>query len=102
MSRSHVIEMIVIEAIGIVVTEVAELNEKNPVVMIAIVVNQIENQDETDRDREVKTEKGQNEADRENEKDLEIEKNENDDQEVEIGKILGSFDDRNGNYRVVM
>merc|ERR1712137_1096148 len=34
--------------------------------------------DETDRDREVKTEKGQNEADQENE---------NDDQEVEIGKI---------------
>ena len=92
MSHSHVIEMIVIEAIGIVVTEVAELNEKNPVVMIAIVVNQIENQDETDRDREVKTEKGQNEADRENEKDLEIEKNENDDQEVEIGKIVNMYD----------
>ena len=89
------IVVIVIEAIEIVVTE--GLKEENPDEMIAIVVNQIENLDEIDRDPEVKTEKEQNEADHENEKDLETEKIEKDDQEVEIGKILGSFDDRNGN-----
>ena len=95
MSHSHVtgkeviaIEMIVREVIVIVVTEAAERNEKNPAVMIAIVVNQIGNQDEIDHDREVKTEKEQKEADRENEKDPETEKKENDDLEVEIGKIL--------------
>ena len=109
MSHSHVIatevivtEVIVIEVIGIVAIEAAELNEKNPAVMIAIVVNQIGNQDEIDHDREVKTEKEQNEADRENEKDPETEKRENDDLEVEIGKILGSFDDLNGNNRVLL
>ena len=98
MSHSHVIVVIVIEAIVIVVTE--GLKEENPVEMIAIVVNQIGNLDEIDRDPEVKTEKEQNEADHENENDLETEKIENDDLEVEIGKILGSFDDRNGNNRV--
>ena len=93
MSHSHVtekeviaIEMIVREVI--VVTVAAERNEKNPAVMIAIVVNQIGNQDEIDHDREVKTEKEQKEADRENEKDPETEKKENGDLEVEIGKIL--------------
>ena len=98
MSHSRVIVVIVIEAIEIVVTE--ELNEGNPVEMIAIVVIQIENRDEIDRDLEVKTENEQKEADRENEKDPETEKKEKDDQEVEIGKILRSFDDRNGNNRV--
>ena len=46
MSHSHVIatevivtEVIVIEVIGIVAIEAAELNEKNPAVMTAIVVN---------------------------------------------------------------
>ena len=97
MSHSHVIVVIAIETIEIVVTE--ELKEENPVEMIAIVVNQIENLDEIDRDPEVKIEKGQNEADHENGNDLETEKIENDDLEVEIGKILGSFDDRNRNNR---
>ena len=92
MSHSHVTEkeVIAIEMIvrEVIVTEAAERNEKNPAVMIAIVVNQIGNQDEIDHDREVKTEKEQKEADQENEKDPETEKKENDDLEVEIGKIL--------------
>ena len=85
MSHSHVTEKGVI---AIVVIEAAEPNEKNLVVMIAIVVNLIENRDGIDHDREVKTEKEQKEADRENEKDPETEKKENDDPEVGIGKIV--------------
>ena len=90
MSHSHVTEkrVIVRKAIAIVVIEAAEPNEKNLVVMIAIVVNLIENRDGIDHDREVKTEKEQKEADRENEKDPVTEKKENDDPEVEIGKIV--------------
>jgi len=90
MSHSHVTEKRVTEkrVIVIVAIEAAEPNEKNLVVMIAIVVNLIENRDGIDHDREVKTEKEQKEADRENEKDPETEKKENDDPEVEIGKIV--------------
>ena len=90
MSHSHVTEkrVIVRKAIEIVVIEAAEPNEKNPAVMIAIVVNLIENRDGIDHDREVKTEKEQKEADRENEKNPETEKKENDDPEVGIGKIV--------------
>ena len=80
--------LIVRKAIAIVVIEAAEPNEKTPAVMIAIVVNLIENRDGIDHDREVKTEKEQKEADRENGKDLETEKKENDDPEVGIGKIV--------------
>ena len=76
------------KTIAIVVIEAAEPNEKTPAVMIAIVVNLIENRDGIDHDREVKTEKEQKEADRENQKDPETEKKENDDPEVGIGKIV--------------
>jgi len=78
-------ETIVTEVI--VETEAVELNVKNPAVMIAIVVNQIGNQEEIDQDREVKTKKEQNEADQENEEDRRTEKKENEDLEVEIEKI---------------